>query len=144
MAVFFYFHETDLKLDKRKSLKRFIEELFRAEGRHLAKLAYIFCTDEYLLSINQQYLQHDTYTDILTFDLSDSPRSVIGEIYISADRVRENAQKFGLSFENELYRVIFHGALHLCGQGDKTKNEQKAMRNKEEKYLKQYRMIKQF
>jgi len=104
----------------------------------LEQLQYIFCSDEYLLEINKQHLQHNYYTDIITFDLSEKPNAVIGEIYISVDRVRDNAQNYDATFKNELLRVIFHGALHLCGFKDKTEKDQTLMRKAEDKYLQYY------
>jgi probable rRNA maturation factor len=101
-------------------------------------LNYIFCTDEYLLQVNRDFLQHDYYTDIITFDLSDTSKRVSGEIYISVDRVKDNALTQGVSFTEELHRVIFHGALHLCGYKDKKPAEVKAMRSAEDKYLELY------
>src|SRR6202000_2206007 len=91
--------------------------------------------DDYLREINRQYLDHDYYTDIITFDLSEKGQSINAEIYISVDRVRENARKFGSSLRQELHRVIFHGALHLCGYKDKTSAQEKEIRKMEEKYL---------
>ncbi len=122
-------------LRERARLKKFLISLFKKEGKKLAGLQYIFCSDKYLLEMNQQYLQHDYYTDIITFDLSDKNQPINAEIYISVDRVRDNARQFNSSIKQELHRVIFHGALHLCGYKDKTVGESKEMRNKEEKYL---------
>ena len=98
----------------------------------------MFCSDEYLLRINRDYLQHDYYTDIITFDLSEPGGPVQGEIYISVDRVRDNAKELAVSIQKELHRVIFHGVLHLCGYTDKTKQDQARMRALEEKYLDLY------
>lgn len=138
MPVIFHFHETSFSLKNRTHLKNFLEALFLKEGYQTEHLEYIFCTDKYLLKINQEFLHHDTFTDILTFDLSESPKHISGEIYISAERVRENAEKFGASFDNELHRVIFHGALHLCGYKDKRPGDKKIMREKENENLKAY------
>lgn len=138
MAVKFALHEVKVNLKNRNQLKHFIEELFAREEQGLEDLQYVFCSDEYLLGINQQFLQHDTYTDIVTFELSPTPGVTIGEIYISVDRVAENAKNFEVSFEHELHRVIFHGALHLCGFKDKTKKEEDKMRAKENEYLHLY------
>lgn len=101
----------------------------------LTSLNYIFCTDKFLLNINRKYLDHDDYTDIISFDLSSDKGEVEGEIYISLDRVKDNAKKFGRSFKEEVARVLFHGALHLCGYKDKTKSQKKQMREKETYYL---------
>lgn len=122
-------------LRERTRLKRFLASLFKKEKKRLAELQYIFCSDEYLLQINRQFLRHDYYTDIITFDLSEKGQPINAEIYISIDRVRDNAWKFGSPVGRELCRVIFHGALHLCGYGDKTSGEQEKMRKMENKYL---------
>ena len=127
-----------ISLADRTRLKRFIASLFKKEKKALAGLNYIFCSDEYLLEINRQFLHHDYYTDIITFDLSEANHPINAEIYISVDRVKENAAQFGDSVKRELHRVIFHGALHLCGYGDKTGREEKIMRGKEETYLTLY------
>ena len=133
--VHFYYLERGFSLSDRTRLKRFIQGLFRRESRPLNELNYIFCSDDYLLRVNRQFLQHDYYTDILTFDLSERGRPTSAEIYISVDRVRENAKKLGISFKNELHRVIFHGALHLCGFRDKKEGEVRKMRELENRYL---------
>jgi rRNA maturation RNase YbeY len=136
-----YFHFTEERrviLSDRTSLKAFIESLFKKEKKRVEELHYIFCSDDYLLKINQQYLAHDFYTDIITFDLSDPGHPINAEIYISVDRVRENAGQFKTSLNRELHRVIFHGALHLCGYRDKTKEEVFVMRKMEDKYLIKY------
>ena len=119
-------------------MKQFIISLFRREKKPLAELNYIFCSDQRLLEINRQFLQHDFYTDIITFPLSDPGQPISGEIYISVDRVRDNAAAFGSSITKELHRVIFHGALHLCGYKDKSPREEKIMRKMEDHYLALY------
>ena len=123
---------------QRTLAKDVIRDLFKKEKTRLEQLQYIFCSDEYLLEINKQHLNHNYYTDIITFDLSETPDAVTGEIYISIDRVKENAQTYKAPFKQELLRVIFHGALHLCGYKDKTKNDQAMMRKAEDKYLQYY------
>jgi rRNA maturation RNase YbeY len=125
-------------LRNRKALKLFIPTIFQVEKKQLAELSVIFCTDEYLLRINEEYLHHHEYTDIITFDLSDKSAKIKGEIYISLDRVNENASLYNTSPSDELHRVIFHGILHLCGYSDKTLQEQKLMRTREGAYLKKY------
>jgi rRNA maturation RNase YbeY len=122
----------------RTLVKEVIKDLFKKEKKPLASLTYIFCSDEYLLEINRQYLNHNYYTDIITFDLSENNHQVTGEIYISLDRVKENAGEFKTTFKKELLRVIFHGALHLCGYKDKSDKEQTLMRKTEDKYLHYY------
>lgn len=132
MIKFNYISKVQLR--NAKFLKHFLQELAKTEGRVIERVDYIFCTDEYLLSMNQQFLEHDTYTDIITFDLSET-KLIEGEIYISIDRVRDNAKVHGESFSRELRRVMFHGVLHLVGYKDKTKSESRIMREKEEFYL---------
>lgn len=134
-AIKFYFHEVNFVLPARREIKDLIRLLFKREGRKLLSLNYIFCTDEYLLAINRSYLNHDTYTDIITFELSSDPDVTEGEIYISVDRVRENARNFSEPFIKELRRVIIHGALHLCGHTDHSEKEKRKMRTLEDKYL---------
>jgi len=130
--------DAHITLSGRKELKAILAGLFKREGQGLRTLRFVFCSDAYLLKINQDFLQHDYYTDIITFQLGEHPDTVgvEGEVYISADRVRENAREQGVPLRQELLRVIFHGALHLCGYGDKTPAEQKVMRGKEDLYLK--------
>ncbi len=135
--VCFFFQDVNPSLANRTGLKKYIQSVFKKEGRKLEFINYIFCSDKTLLRINREYLKHDLYTDIITFDLSET-EAVNAEIYISIDRIRENAGKFGISFKSELHRVIFHGALHLCGYNDKTKGEKAKMRGKEEFYLDKY------
>jgi len=125
-------------LPNRTELKQFIRKLFKSEETQMESLLYIFCTDQYLLDINKRYLDHDDYTDIISFDLSSDPDRVHGEIYISLDRVRDNAKRLDVSFKEELHRVVFHGALHLCGYKDKLKSDQLIMREMEDRYLKLY------
>jgi len=137
--VCFFFQEVTVSLAGRSVLKNFILRVFKQEGKNLDFVNFIFCTDKVLLKINQDYLNHDFYTDIITFDLSKN-RSIQAEVYISIDRVRENAQKLGVSFKSELHRVIFHGVLHLCGYNDKTKEEKKNIRVKEDHYLNKYNL----
>ena len=127
-----------ITLSDRIKLKGFLALLFKKEGRSLAELNYVFCSDDYLLGINRQYLDHDFYTDIITFELSEKNQPINAEIYISVDRVRENAGRYDSSLRKELHRVMFHGALHLCGYKDKNPRQQQEMRKKEERYLKLY------
>src|SRR5881398_3141881 len=104
----------------RTRLKTFLVALFKEEGYKVQAVNYIFCTDAYLLEFNRNYLKHDTYTDIITFDLSEKNSPLIADIYISVERVKENSHLFTSTFSYELHRVIFHGALHLCGYNDKS------------------------
>lgn len=135
--VYFFFQQIEPGLKNRTALKSFIEKLFKKEGKKLRSINYIFCSDKDILKINKQYLKHDFYTDIISFDLSESDQ-IVAEIYISTERVRENAKSLGTSFISEIHRVIFHGALHLCGYGDKTKSENVEMRKREDYYLNSY------
>ncbi len=138
MGVHFYFlASTPLK--GRKDLKKFITWLAENEGHSIESLSIIFCSDEYLLEINKQYLNHNYFTDIITFDLAGTPAlPIIGEIYISIDRVKENATQFETPVSVELHRVIFHGLLHLCGYTDKKKSDKALMTEKENFYLNAY------
>ncbi|MCX6319116.1 MAG: rRNA maturation RNase YbeY [Bacteroidetes bacterium] len=133
--VCFFFQGVQISLRERTLLKRFIESIFKKEGKRLESLNYIFCSDNALLDINRQYLSHDYYTDIITFDLSASDQ-IQGEIYLSTDRVRDNAKSLCVTVQEELHRVIFHGVLHLCGYGDKKPAEERKMRERENHYLK--------
>lgn len=112
-----------------------IQQLIFNEKHTIDHINYIFCSDDYLLKLNQEYLKHRTLTDIITFHYQPPGQPLLSDIYISIERVKENAQTFGVSFRHELHRVLFHGALHLCGYGDKTKKEEALMRTKEEHYL---------
>jgi len=133
-----FFFETQTTLTQRSKLKKFIETLFRKEEKEIEYVNYIFCSDERVLGINNEFLAHDYYTDIITFELSGKRKPVQAEVYISVDRVRDNAKRLKESFSKELHRVIFHGALHLCGYRDKTAKDQKEMRKMEDHYLKAY------
>lgn len=137
MAVSFHFLK-NVTLSRRRNLKDFIIKIAKIEGITLESLDIIFCTDNYLLKINKKFLKHDFYTDIITFDLSFQTDKVIGEIYISVDRVKQNAIVHTQAIQKELHRVIFHGVLHLCGYKDKTNPEKKQMTGLENKYLSLY------
>ena len=130
--------DSALTLTSKTELKAFIESLFKKEKTPLATINYIFCSDEYLLSINQQFLKHDYYTDIITFGLHDKGTPVVAEVYISTDRVKENAATHGVTYTNEMLRVLFHGALHLCGYKDKSRADILTIRAKEDASFKRY------
>jgi rRNA maturation RNase YbeY len=117
--------------------KAWLNEVAKQEGKKILELSYVFCSDNYLLQINQEYLNHDTLTDIVTFDNSEDPKKIEGDIFISIDRVKENGEKLGTS-ETELERVMVHGLLHLLGYKDKKKEEKALMTEKEDFYIKQY------
>jgi len=138
MSVSFYKADKNTTLANRTALKAFIERALKKEGLSIETLQYIFCSDQFLLGINKSYLQHDYYTDIISFDLSETKGKLIGEVYISIDRVKENAKTHKTSLKEELLRVIFHGALHFCGYKDKKPADIKKMRAQEEKWLKSY------
>ncbi|SDM09598.1 rRNA maturation RNase YbeY [Kriegella aquimaris] len=129
-----YHYEVDFVLKRETDFSEWISRILESEGAILGHLNYIFCSDDYLLQMNRQYLSHDTFTDILTFDYSDGG-SITGDVFISLDRVRENAASFGQGFDVEMLRVMSHGILHLLGYGDKTVDESKRMRLKEEEKI---------
>ena len=137
--VYFFFQEVKISLANRGHLKKYIEAIFKKEAQKLDTVNFIFCSDNVLLEINQKYLKHDFYTDIITFNLSNT-KAIRAEIYISIDRVRENSLELGVPIKSELLRVIFHGVLHLCGYNDKTKVEKKEIREKEDYFLKRYQL----
>ena len=137
-AVSFHFLEESSHLRDRKRLKAFLVALFKKEKVPMHSLTYVFCSDDYLLGINQQFLQHNYYTDIISFNLAAKGQQIEGEIYISLDRVKDNAKSLRQSYHSELHRVIFHGALHLCGYKDKSAKDILAMRKKEDRCLKRY------
>jgi len=136
--VQFIFNDRNPTLKQRNKLKSFIDLLFKREKRGLETISYIFCSDEFLLGLNKQFLNHEFYTDVITFDLSAPGMDTTAEVYLSIDRIKENAKTLRTSFAEELHRVIFHGALHLCGYKDKKKEDQVNMRSAENKYLKLY------
>jgi probable rRNA maturation factor len=131
----FFEEDISYKLKGKKQVREWITATIVAESYSLDELNYIFCSDEYLLQINRQYLDHDTYTDIVTFDNSVEKGTITGDIFISIDRIRENAAKFNQAVQDELHRVIIHGALHLLGYKDKSALDSKKMTQKEDEYL---------
>ncbi len=135
-SIDFHTEDIDFQIAEEAGLKNWIQDTITREGGELSFLNYIFCSDQYLHKMNIEYLQHDTYTDIITFPYRED--KIESDIFISIDRVRENAEKFGVAFEEELYRVIIHGVLHLLGFGDKTEEEKKKMRAKENEYIRQF------
>jgi len=137
-TVHFYFENVHLTLKERGDLKGFINNLIIKEKRKLNKLNYIFCSDQALLRINRKYLGHNFYTDVVTFDLSSSPKEILADIYISVARIKENAKNLQIPIKEELHRVMFHGLLHLCGYNDKTEHQKKLMRKMEDFYTTLY------
>ena len=126
-----------ITLPNKRLVQQFIADIFKMEERGLDHLNYIFCSDPYILKVNKDFLQHDYFTDIITFDLTEK-EDTIGELYISVETVKSNSLLHGVSFYNEMMRVLFHGALHLCGYDDKKKSEITIMRQKEDYYLHDY------
>lgn len=125
------FHsQLEFSLESEKDYRKWLKEIAALHGKVVTDLSYVFCSDEYLHEMNVEYLQHDTLTDIITFDYVENDL-LKGEIYISVDRVKENAVEYRVSFDHELKRVIAHGLLHLCGYGDKNEEEKKLMRQLE-------------
>ncbi|HAT63887.1 MAG TPA: rRNA maturation RNase YbeY [Flavobacteriaceae bacterium] len=129
-----FFSETEFEFSDEDSVKDWVTKTIVSEGFKEGDLTFIFCDDEYLYKINLEFLNHDTLTDIITFDYT-LGKEIHGEIYISIDRVKENASEFQVSFEEELHRVIIHGVLHLCGYKDKSEADESQMRSKENFYL---------
>jgi probable rRNA maturation factor len=134
----FFSEDTDFQIRNKKKISNWISFAVSAEKQKLKGLNYIFCSDEHLLPLNEFYLKHNTLTDIITFDNSDIKEGIEGDIYISIDRIQENANKFEESFEKELLRVIIHGVLHLLGYDDKSEKDSKIMREKERYYVSLY------
>jgi len=141
MPATFFEHGVRSGLKNKRRLSAFIDGLVSKYMKKVetAEITYVFCTDEFLLEMNQNFLDHDTFTDIITFDLTETRRDMQGEIYISVPRVRENARAYGTTYTDELHRVIFHGVLHLCGFKDKTPKDQKIMRENEDYCLAHYK-----
>jgi probable rRNA maturation factor len=128
----------NIKIPDKISLMRFIEEIFKNEKKRLCSVTYVFCSDRKLRKINKEYLGHNYFTDIITFDLSENGAPVSADIYISVDRIRKNAKNLNQSYKSEFHRVVFHGVLHLCGYKDKNRTDVFKMRKMEEKYLNKY------
>ena len=133
MPVQFHSFYPGYSLKKQKTAGKLILSLVRNEKKKAGEINYVFCSDKFLLGLNKKFLKHNTLTDIITFQYPSKKLS--GEIYISIPRVKENAKKFGNSFNHELHRVMIHGALHLCGYKDKTAAQKKKIRNTEDYYL---------
>jgi len=137
--VHFFSHDLPTSLKNTANLKHFIELIFKKETQSLHSINYIFCSDKVILEINKKYLNHDFYTDVITFDLSrDDDTAISAEVYISIERIRDNSKKLGLTIKSEFHRVLFHAALHLCGYNDKKKKHEEVMRKKENELLAKY------
>jgi len=129
-----FYSETDFDLENSEEISQWISQIIQQEDCEEGEISYIFCNDEYLLKLNKEFLNHDTLTDIISFDNS-LGKQINGDIYISVERVKENSKTYATKFENELHRVIIHGILHYCGYKDKTDEDAKTMRIKEEEAL---------
>ena len=138
MAIHFFSEEIPYTLKEKLNRKRWLRNIATAAGFNIKELNYIFCSDEYLYKMNRDYLKHDTYTDIITFDNSEKKNDLEGDIFVSIDRVRENAKTHTQEIETEMNRVLAHGLLHLMGYKDKTQEEAALMRLKEEESIKLY------
>lgn len=141
MAIHFFSEEIPFELPEKLRRKRWLKQLASSRGFTIGELNYVFCSDDYLYQMNVDYLNHDTYTDIITFDNSEKTGELEGDIFISVDRVRENAKTLKVEEVTELSRVLAHGLLHLMGHKDKTKDEASLMREKEEEAIELYRLI---
>jgi len=135
-----FFSETDFSLDNSDAFSKWINTVLESEGYTVGDITYVFCDDDYLHKINLEYLNHDTLTDIISFDYS-MGKQIHGEIYISIERVKENALEFNEPFDNELKRVIIHGILHFMGHKDKSPEEEKSMRSKENETIANFPVI---
>ncbi len=136
MAFIRFFTESiNFKITNPRKTRVWIRGVAKLENRAISEINYIFCSDAYLLELNQRFLKHNTLTDIITFDNSEESKAINGEIYISIERIKENANSLKTNFEDELHRVIIHGILHLIGYKDNKKSEKALMRKKEEAFL---------
>lgn len=131
----FHIQVPGFKLSGRREIKKWVTNVIIDHGKRPGQIDFIYCSDEYILGLNKKYLGHDYYTDILTFDYSEDENLVSGDIFISIDRLRENAKELEIPLQDELNRVMVHGILHLLGYGDRTKEERTLMRGKEDYYL---------
>lgn len=134
-AIHFFTEDVSFTLKNKRLIKSWIKDTIVKESYALDELNFIFCSDEYLLRINQEYLNHDTYTDVITFDNSDRLKTIVGDIFISIDRIRENAKGLSVKVSDELCRVMIHGTLHLLGYKDKKKSDKELMTKMEDHYL---------
>lgn len=134
-AISFFSESISYNLPQKIKIKKWIKATIEREGYKLGELNFIFCSDDYLLGINQQYLNHDTYTDIITFDNSDLEKLIVSDIFISIDRVKENAKTFKTTGFDEVCRIMIHGTLHLLGYKDKGKEAKTLMTQMEDEYL---------
>ncbi len=133
--ILFFTENIDFKLKDKAILKNWLLKSISNEGKQAENINFIFCTDDYLLEINKKYLKKNILTDVITFDYSEQDKVVSGEIYISYQRIADNATKYSQTVDNELYRVMIHGVLHLIGYDDNTKKQKEIMTQKEDYYL---------
>ena len=135
--IIYFSEDTSFTLRTKTTTRSWLLKCAKSEKQNILELNYIFCSDNYLKKINKQYLHHDYFTDIITFPTAaPGDKNISGDIFISIDRVRDNAKTYGVKTNEELHRVMVHGLLHLCGYGDKTSSQEKIMRAKEDFYLK--------
>lgn len=134
-VIQFHTEDTTFNLQETDKIQKWLTETAQREGSQIASLSFIFCSDDYLYDMNVEYLNHDTLTDVITFQYSEPNTDIEGDIFISIDRIKENATQFEVSFEHELFRVMIHGTLHLLGYKDKTQEDKTLMTIKENFYL---------
>ena len=134
-GIHYFLEDVIIEIDE-AVLTNWIKNTLEEEGKHLQSIRFIFCTDVYLHQINVAYLDHDTLTDVITFPYAENEEVIDGEIYISVDRIKENAKKYKVEYKQELHRIMIHGVLHLCGYDDKERNSKKKMSKLEDYYLK--------
>ena len=142
--IAFFTEDLKFSLAQKRKTKLWIKYCIKKEKKQINSIGYIFCSDDYLLTINKKFLKHSTLTDTITFNYSSNDRQIEGEVFISVERVRENANKFSVGFEEEINRVMIHGALHLCGYNDKKDSEKSIMKRKEDKYVKLFHVEQDF
>lgn len=143
IPIYFHYLIEPFYLPNRSAIKKFLLSVFKYYSRPVESLNYIFCTDDYLLDLNKEYLHHNYYTDIITFELNPPKQPIQADIYISIERARHNAKAYGAPIIHETMRLLIHGALHLCGYKDKTEKEFKKMKALEELHLNQWFHVKQ-
>lgn len=137
----FFNEDVPYKLLQKRILSQWLKKQAEQEGYSVGDLNYVFCSDEHILQVNRDYLQHDYYTDIITFDQSEEEELIEGDIFISVDRVADNASQLSITAEQEMRRVLAHGMLHLCGYSDKTDEEEAHMRTKEDEWLQELHQL---
>ena len=134
-TINFFYEEIEFRIEDETKIKNWIDSIINSYNNKTVELNYIFCNDEYLHKINVEYLNHDTYTDIITFDNSEEENEIEGDLFISIERIKENAILLNTDTNHELHRVMIHGVLHLIGYGDKSEDDKKIMRKKEDEAI---------